>query len=51
MEIVKYLKDFEKKLVLKTLQLLIQFLMAICTKVRDKKKMKLYLLWGIKEIK
>ena len=38
-EIVKYHKDFEKKLVLKSFNASeLNFLMAICTKVRDKKE-------------
>ena len=38
-EIVKYHKDFEKKLVLKNFTASeLNFLMAICTKVRDKKE-------------
>lgn len=38
-EIVKYHKDFENKLVLKTFTASeLNFLMAICTKVRDKKE-------------
>ena len=38
-EIVKYHKDFENKLVLKNFTASeLNFLMAICTKVRDKKE-------------
>ena len=38
-EIVKYHKDFEKKLVFRNFTASeLNFLMAICTKVRDKKE-------------